>query len=292
MNKKIMSLVNDMISEDGLHDTKIPAVKLYKTTTPIQKCPNLYDNLLIIVLQGRKIVKTAKESIEYNPKKYLVVPTTLPLEVETLATKEEPLISLVIKLDKKIFFEIFDRLNVTEQSIEQSYDLALFTDTVTQDIEDIVFRLIKSLQSRNDSNILGEVLLKELFYRVVQGDKSMFLQKLFLNTTVEAKISRTLRRIHEQYNKSLDVKTLSRLEDMSSSSFHTHFKNITSYTPGQYIRNLRLTQANKLLGNYNYQVNKVAHEIGYESIPQFSHDYKAYFGFTPKDTPKNQREIY
>ena len=286
MNKKLMSLVNNMIQEDGLYDTNIPAVKLYKTTTPIKSCPFLYDHHLVILLQGHKVVKTPRGSIEYNSKKYLVVPTTLPLEVETFATKEEPLISLVIKLDKKILFEIFDSLNLNEKDIVKSSDLAIFTDTITEDIEDALYRLVKSMQSQNDSKILGELLLKELFYRVVQGDKSMFLHKLFLNTTVESKISRSVRRIHDQLNKNLDVKTLSRFEDMSVSSFHTHFKNITSYTPRQYIKNLRLTKANNLLSNYNYQVNEVAYEIGYESVPQFSNDYKAYFGFTPKDTPK------
>ena len=34
---------------------------------------------------------------------------------------------------------------------------------------------------------------------------------------------------------------------MSVSSFHTHFKNITSHTPLQYIKKIRLTKAKDLI---------------------------------------------
>lgn len=278
--------MNDIITKDGIHNTKIPNVKLYKASVPVLDCPFLYDNQLVILLQGSKIVKTSKEHISYNTNKYLVVPTTLPVEVKSSASKKEPLISIVIFLDKKMIFDIFDKLDFKERKIKKSSEIGLFTDVVTPDIEDIVYRLLKCLQSKNDSMILGKMLLKELFYRIILGDKSMFLHKLFLNTSVEAKISRIIRRIHEQYNEYLDVKTLSNLESMSVSSFHTHFKKVTSYSPKQYIKKLRLTKANDLLSNYTHQVNEVAYEIGYESVSQFSNEYKTYFGYSPKDTPK------
>jgi len=286
MRNEILSLTNQLIIEDGFFDTPVANVKIYKTSDYTKSCPFLYDDYLVIVLQGKKFAKIPNKQLELNSQNYLVVPTTLPIDCETIASKEEPFISLVISLDKEILFEIFNKLDINEKRYEKNSDLCLFTDLVTPEIDDIIYRLLKSLQSKNDSIILGELLLRELFYRIILGDKSMLLNKLFLNTSVESKILRIIKHIHGQYNQSLDIDTLSRLEDMSSSSFHSHFKDITSYTPKQYIKKLRLTKAKEMLSNCKLLVNEVAYEIGYESIPQFSTDYKSYFGYAPKDTPK------
>jgi len=290
MNQNIINLFNQLVDKEGFTDTKIPGVKLYKTTIGMTNTPILYDNLLIFMIQGSKIIKISKETFEYDNKKYLVVPTTLPLEVESFASEENPMLSITIAMDKKSIFEIFDKMDFNEKRAQKSSHLGVFTDKITEDIEDAIYRLLKSLHSKNDYTILGEMIVKEIFYRIILGDESMFLHRLFLNTSVEAKISRTIKRIHDQYNEHLDIETLSKLEDMSASSFHSHFKRITSYSPKQYIKRLKLTKANEMLKNYAILVHEVATQIGYESIPQFSNDYKTYFGYTPKDTPKSYED--
>ena len=70
---------------------------------------------------------------------------------------------------------------------------------------------------------------------------------------------------------------------MSVSSFNTHFKKITAHTPLQYIKKIRLNKARDLISKHNYKVNETAYAIGYESTSQFSKDFKAYFGYPPKN---------
>ena len=96
-------------------------------------------------------------------------------------------------------------------------------------------------------------------------------------------MTRTLRTIHNQYNIHLDIPTLAKEEDMSVSSFHTHFKNVTSLSPLQYIKKLRLNKAKDLLTRNNLQVNEAAYATGYESSSQFSKDFKSYYGYPPKE---------
>lgn len=283
MNQKILTQANKFFDGDGLHDTKLNDIKIYTTSKYDPLSPFIYDVCLILVLQGKKIGHLSENTLVYDSKNYLVVPTTLPLECETYASQDEPFIGLVISIDKNIMFDIIDCVSAKEEIESKKNSLGVFSDRVTSTIEDITLRLLKMLESKEESKVLGKSLLRELFYHIAVGENSHFLHKIFLNTNNEAKIVKALKKIHDDFNKPLDIPSLARAEDMSVSSFHTHFKNITSHTPLQYIKKIKLTKAKELLSKKNYQVVDVADELGYDSSSKFSRDFKNYFGYPPKE---------
>jgi len=283
MKKEILDQANKLLPKDGGYDTFLDGVKLYKTTTYGPRGPLIYDICLVLVLQGKKIGYLGNNTLEYNCHNYLVIPTILPFECETYATKEEPFMCMLISIDKKIMYELIDSMSKPKNQTCTNCDLGVFSDNVTADIEDITLRLLKTLESKEEAKILGPQLLRELFYRIIRGEHAHFLHKMFLNTNNEAKISRSLKNIHDNYSEHLDVPNLARDEDMSVSSFHTHFKKITSHTPIQYIKKIRLNKAKDLIARHRYQVNDTAYEVGYESVAQFSRDFKTYFGYPPKE---------
>ncbi len=292
MKKEIITEANKLFEKDGVHDTYLREVKIYTTSKYDPLSPFIYDVCLILVLQGKKIGHLAQNTLVYDCENYLVVPTTLPLECETYASKEEPFISLVISIDKKVMNEIIDYVAIRKNTICKKNSLAIFSDSVTEDIEDLTLRLLKILKSKEESTILGSSILKEIFYRISVGENAHFLHKMFLNTNNEAKIVRALKTIHDDFNVPLDVPSLARQEDMSVSSFHTHFKRITSHTPLQYIKKIKLNRAKDLLSKHHYQVNAVADELGYDSASQFSRDFKSYFGYPPKEAkPSFEKDI-
>lgn len=283
MNKNILLQANKLLKEDGLHDTFLREIKLFKTTTYEQKTPLVYDVCLVIVLQGKKIGHLAENTLVYDSKNYLVVPTTLPLECETYASEKEPFICMIISIDKKVMNEIIDSVSKKEAISSKINSLGIFSDKVTDDIEELCLKLLKILESEEESKILGTSILRELYYRIAVGENSNFLHKMFLNTNNEAKIARALKNIHDHCNENLDVSTLARSEEMSVSSFHTHFKEVTSHTPLQYIKKIKLNKAKYLISRHHYQVTQAAHELGYDSPSQFSRDFKNYFGYPPKE---------
>lgn len=282
MNKEICAFVNTIVDEDGLYDTHIKSVKIYKSSTSNACSKALYEVCLILPLKGRKQVRFSDEIIEYNSQNYLVTPNVLPLECQTFATKEEPFIAVLIELNKQCLFELIEELPSIVRKKEQN-SMGLFSDTTTPEIEDILLRLLKASQQKQDAKILGEMLQRELSYRILLGNNAGFLHRMFLNDNNEAKISRTIKKIHENYASTLDIATLAKEEDMSLSSFHAHFKNITSSTPLQYIKNVRLNKAKDMLSVHDYTVSQTAYSVGYETIPQFSKDFKNFFGFPPKE---------
>ena len=283
MNKSILDNRSFINKKDGIHDTLLKDVKIFKTTTYEPKSPLIYDVCLILVLQGKKLANLASNTLTFDCDNYLVVPTTLPLECETYASKEEPFVCLLIHIDKKIMYEIIDAVTKKDFKQTKENNLGIFSDKVTKKIEDITFKLLDTLESKEETEILGNSILKELYYRIAIGENSNFLHKMFLDNNNEAKIAKALKNIHDNYDKSIDIPTLAREEEMSVSSFHTHFKQITSHTPLQYIKKIKLTKAKDLIAKHNYQVVDAAYELGYDNPSQFSRDFKKYFGYPPKD---------
>lgn len=275
-NREILNL------EDGIHDTNLKNIKIFKTTKYEPKTPLIYDVCLILVLQGKKIANLSTNSFTFDCDNYLVVPTTLPLECETYASKDEPFISLLISLDRKIMYDIIEKLD--SRNFENKHSsFGIFADKVTQDIEDITSKLLNILESKEKSKILSNGVLTELFYKIAIGQNAKILHKMFLEENNESKIAKALKIIHDNYKENHDMETLSRVCGMSVSSFHTHFKNITSFTPLQYIKKIRLTKAKDFLTKYDYKVVDVAYELGYDNPSHFSRDFKSYFGYSPKE---------
>ena len=68
---------------------------------------------------------------------------------------------------------------------------------------------------------------------------------------------------------------------MSTSSFHKHFKSVTSTTPLQFQKELRLLEARRLLTTGGASVTATAFDVGYESPSQFSREYARMFGVPP-----------
>jgi AraC-like DNA-binding protein len=283
MNNKILEEVNKLVQENSLTRTNIKEVNLYKTTTFLPRTPLTYDFCLVFVLQGKKIGYLPNKRFEYDDKNYLVVPAALPFECETYASKEEPYTCILININKDIMYEIISSISKEESKKCKSVQTAIFQDVVTQDLENSIYRLVKILQSKEESAILGDSILKEIYYRIAIGKNAHFLHKMFLENKIESKMTRTLKIIHNDYNKHLDIPTLAKEEDMSVSSFHTHFKKVTTLSPLQYIKKIRLNKAKDLLTRKNLQVNETAYATGYESSSQFSKDFKSYYGYPPKE---------
>ena len=283
LNNNILEEVSKLVKKNPLIRTNIKAVNLYQTTTFLPRTPLTYDFCLVFVLQGKKIGYLPNKRFEYDSKNYLVVSAALPFECETYASKEEPYTCILININKDIMYEIISSISKEESKNCKSVQMAIFQDQVTQDLENSIYRLLKILQSKEESAILGDSILREIYYRIAIGENSHFLHKMFLENKMESKMTRTLKIIHNKYNEHLDIPTLAKEEDMSVSSFHTHFKKVTSLSPLQYIKKIRLNKAKDLLTRNNLQVNETAYATGYESSSQFSKDFKSYYGYPPKE---------
>jgi AraC-like DNA-binding protein len=151
-------------------------------------------------------------------------------------------------------------------------------------------RLAEALCSDDDAKILGPQFVREIIYRVLRSENSGTLRALGAPHTHFGQISRALNRIHSEYAEALDMATLAAEAGMSVSTFHSHFKAVTSSSPLQYLKNIRLHKARMMMVHEGTTAAAAAREVGYESASQFSREFKRYFGDGPASEASRLRE--
>jgi signal transduction histidine kinase/ligand-binding sensor domain-containing protein/DNA-binding response OmpR family regulator len=134
------------------------------------------------------------------------------------------------------------------------------------------------LQAQITNLLSNRNTLKEYFARTplthIKGIASSKADKDFLeqlHTVINAHITDT----------ELDVDKLSRLMNMSRTSFYRKIKALSDLTPNELINLSRLKLAAELLAEGSYKINEVAGMVGYSINSNFSRDFSKQFGKTP-----------
>lgn len=288
----IAQLMASMATNDGLNSTELSGVGVYKATEYKGREPLCYNQGVIIVGQGEKRVFVGDTVHEYNSDNYLVLSVPIPAECETFATKEKPLLALLVDIEIGMLNQI---INQMDEHIDHSLLAAgdkhqgIYTAQTTPIIKDVVGRLLLSLQSQVETSVLGKGLVSELLFRILCSENAASLYALAMKNTNIARIDKALKRIHSSYKQTLPVDSLASLVNMSPSAFHRSFQDVTSSSPVQYIKKIRLNKARELLLDQGARVGEAATDVGYESAAQFSREFKRYFGNSPSEYIKKKQ---
>ncbi|WP_319550210.1 AraC family transcriptional regulator [Desulfogranum marinum] len=282
--KNAAKLMSTLAHNDGFNQTTLPDIGIYKATEAKGREPLCYNQGIIIVGQGSKRVFMGDKVYEYNPDNYLVLSVPIPAECETFATKEEPLLALTLNINigllNRIISQMDEHIDHTLLENKKKHQ-GIFAATLTPPIKDTVLRLLRVLQSPMETSVLGEGLVYELLFRVMQGANAASLYALAIQNTNLAKIDKALKRIHSSYADTMNVDALASLVNMSPSAFHRAFHDVTASSPIQYLKKIRLNKAKDLLTEQKVRVGEAATGVGYESTAQFSREFKRYFGNSP-----------
>lgn len=278
--------------EDGASESKLQGVLLFKETQHIPRRPMVYDPGLCIVLQGHKIGYLGDQRFRYDAKNYLVTSVTMPFECETFASPEEPLRGLYIDIDMAQLNELLGRIDVPAEMVsagEKSLPCGVGPAIMDDDMLDATVRLVKCLQSDTEAQILGPGLVREILYRALCGTQATVLYSLARHSGTFSQVAHVLKIMQSDYAGKIDVERLASTARMSSSAFHRAFKEITSDSPMQYLKKIRLTKARDLMVHEHMKAYIAADQVGYESSSQFSREFKRYFGQSPGEMVRELR---
>jgi len=287
---KIASLIKMLAPLDGLNATNLPGTAIYKEIQHRGRAPFMYNQGIVLIGQGSKRVYLGNTIYDYNPENYLVVSVPIPAECEIYASKEEPMLALIVDIDIGMLNRIISHM---DEHIDHSLlkrrekHKGIYVAAVTLEIKDVVLRLLSALQSPIESCVLGKGLVYELLFRIMCGENAAVLYALAMKNTNVAKIEKALKLIHSSYNAAMNVDSLAALVNMSPSAFHRAFNDVTASSPIQYIKKIRLNKARDLLLEQRVRVSEAAIHVGYESAAQFSREFKRYFGNSPSECRNN-----
>ena len=158
----------------------------------------------------------------------------------------------------------------------------MFVDALVSPVADCVARLIRLLDTPGAVPILYPSIMRELSFWLLTGPSGGRIARLALPSGHAQRIADAINVMREDIARPVRVEELAGAARMSPSSFHKHFKMLTSMTPLQYQKQLRLLEARRLMTADAANVANAAYRVGYESPSQFSREYARMFGAPPK----------
>ena len=245
------------------------------------RVPTVHRPSLCFVAQGAKEVVLGTSVYRYGEGEFLFSSVDLPITGEVLeASRSKPYLCLVLEIDASVVFELATVLKLPP-SRAGATPRALFVGERDPDMTHAFERLVRCLAKRADAEVLAPSLMREITYRLLQGPYGAAVRELGIADSQTRRVARAIELLKQRFTEPLPTAALARAAGMSVSSFHAHFKRVSSMSPLQYQKHLRLHEARRLLHAGRPSAAEVAFQVGYESTSQFSREYARLFGLPP-----------
>ena len=152
-------------------------------------------------------------------------------------------------------------------------------------------RLFATMRQPLASEFMRRNIVRELIYYVLCGSCGKQFLQAVTNLRDAAEIYEANSWIKENFRSSFTVEGLAEQRNMSVSLFHQKFKSAVGMGPLQCQKRLRLTEARRLMLDEGRNVTEASLDVGYESVSQFTRDYKKMFGAAPKEDISHFKEM-
>ncbi len=285
---RFAALLDSLILQDGWSPSRLEGVRFIRVSQPVPRSPVVYEPSIIFVGQGRKKGYLGEQVYTYDANNYLVLSVPLPFECETEASFDEPLLALSLRVDPTALGELLLEME-EELPRDEGIPRGIYSTPLTESLSNAVIRLLQCLQSPEETRIMGKSIVREILYRVLCGEQGRALRAVAIRHNYFSQIAKVLRRIHLDYSENLSVENMAQEANMSISTFHSNFKAVTSLSPLQYLKTIRLHKARLLMLHEGLNASTAADRVGYVSPSQFSREFKRFFGKSPLEESATMR---
>lgn len=277
---------------DGAFQLRLPgtyAIRLSRMTTGAA-----YATLgpaLCVAAQGAKVVMLGREVLEYDPAHLLVFAVDLPISSQVIcASRKDPYLGFTMDLDPARVAELAAR--VYPRGVPKTSDsCGLYVGRSTDDIVDAVTRLLDLMARPEDADLLGPLVVDEILIRLLRTPIGNRVAQIGHTKSGVQRMAEAVTWIRMHFAQPVTVEEMAASVHMSASSFHQRFKAVTSMSPLQYQKVLRLHEARRLMLFQTMDASDACHRVGYLSASQFSREYGRFFGSAPtKDVARLREE--
>ncbi len=273
------------------YETGIPGLSLHQRSEPSPPVSIMYEPRICMIAQGAKRVLLGDETYVYDPQHFLITSVDLPTVVQVIhASLEKPYLGLVLRLDQREIAQLLLDSNLPMPRPQQS-SRGMATGEVTLPLLTAFHRLLDLLSEPKDIPILAPIIQREILYRLLVGDQGVRLRQMASAGSQSQQIASAVHWLKGNFTLPLRIDDLAAQVNMSTSTFHHHFRAVTAMSPLQYQKWLRLNEARRLMLTENQDAAAAAFQVGYESPSQFSREYCRLFGNAPLRDITNLRQM-
>jgi len=273
------------------HTTGIRGLSLFQRIAPTPPASFMFEPRICVIAQGAKRVLLGDETYVYDPQHFLITSVDLPTVAEIIeASREKPYLGLILNIDQREISQLMVDSNLPPPRPQQS-SRGMATGEVTLPMLSTFQRLIDLLAEPKDIPILAPVIQREIFYRLLVSDQGARLRQMASTGSQSQQIARAIQWLKSNFTQPLRIDDLATQVNMSTSTFHHHFRSVTAMSPLQYQKWLRLNEARRLMLAEKQDATTAAFQVGYESPSQFSREYGRLFGAPPLRDITNLRQM-
>ena len=278
----IVKRYTDAHGGEGHVETPIAGFSFIRSDRPKQPTHIVFKPVLCVVVQGAKCSTFGGRRFDYRAGEALVVSVEMPgLSRVMRASAAEPYLSAVVELDPALMRDVLEALPTPPEPSGQ-VRRGVFVTHFDGSMADCVLRLARLLDTPDAIPMLAPMILRELYYWLLSGPHGGDVVGVVLGNGHVQRVIRAIHALREQFAETVRIDALAAIAQMSPSAFHRQFKALTSMTPLQYQKQLRLLEARHLMMAGIANAETAAYQVGYESPSQFSREYARMFGAPPR----------
>lgn len=258
-----------------------PGFRISRASKPSEPVRSVYEPSFCFVAQGSKRALLGGEIFRYDPRNYLIFTVDLPVAFQVeQASEKAPYLGFRLALDPALVASVVMDSEIQIKKGEASTK-AMNVSSVDADLLDAAVRLVRLVETPVERKVLAPLIKKEIIYRLLIGGQGARLNHILASGGDTRRISKAIGHLREHFDEQLKMDQIARELGMSVSGFHHHFKSVTSMSPLQFQKHLRLQEARRLMLGEDMDAASAGFRVGYEDPSQFSREYKRHFGAPP-----------
>jgi AraC-like DNA-binding protein len=280
---ELARLIAAYAPHDGVFELRIAGVHVSRASRTNEECVHaLRLPCLSIIAQGAKTVIVGEKVYEYDASRMLVYSVALPVATQvTRASRTEPYLALRLDLEPQKIAELV--LKVYPHGVAPVQERrAVYIAPADVSIVNAAIRLMQCLAQPGDADLLAPLVVDEILIRLLRSIIGVRVAQMGFAESSVHRIAKAISWLRANFSQPMKVEELAELVNMSVSSFHEHFKSVTSMSPLNYQKVLRLQEARRLMLSAMMDAGSAGQYVGYLSASQFSREYSRFFGSAPR----------
>lgn len=289
----LSQLIYAHTSHDGTFSGRIPGLYMGRYSRIETDCVHtIYSPSVGIAAQGSKAVTVGQEVYAYGGSRVFVAPVALPVAMQTThASPSKPFLGVRLDLNSQRIAELVLKVYPHGLPVVRNWS-AGYIINADLSMMGAVTRLVECLSHPNDAEFVAPLVVDEILIRLLLSPIGVHVAEMGIADSRVQRIARATAWLRDNFSQQIKVADLAELVHMSASSFHENFKLVTSMSPLQYQKALRLHEARRLLLSGETDTATAYQLVGYVSHSHFSRDYSRLFGDPPsKDIARLRQQI-
>jgi len=289
--RRLAGLISAHAPYDGIFELRVPGVyALRRSRTDTTLVHVMQRPSFCIVAQGTKRVLLGQEVYEYDAARMIVFSLDLPVAAQvTRASPAEPFLCIRLDLDPHKIAEL--ALRVYPHGLPPvQQKRGVYTGQSNASIVNAATRLVELMRDAGDAELLAPLVIDEILIRLLRSPIGGRVAQIGQADSSVSKVAQAVAWLHANFSQPMNVAELAEMVHMSVSSFHQHFKAVTSMSPVQFQKVLRLQEARRLMVSTMMDAGMASRQVGYLSASHFSREYSRFFGCAPSKDIARLRE--